>query len=370
MHDFLNDVYGQGSAKTLLENLIKTGRIPHALLFCGSEGVGKHFTAIQFAKLLNSENINQPDSVIYKRISSLSEPYIKYVMPLPRGKGETAEDSSMDKLSKEVVEQINDELKIKTANPYHIISIDNANTIKINSIREIKKFISINYDDIKYRIIIINEAHLMNEESQNALLKSLEEPPEGIVFILLTPYKDRLLTTIQSRCWGVNFEPLTEKDIEEILTKYFDADKKTAGKVSHFAEGSITTAVELIDQDLDKTLENAISLLRYSLAKKYNSAFAGAKKLVDDSPETFIATVRIILKWLNDVIKNRVDVKSYYFNDYKDTIEKFNLRFGETDINSAYDKLSELINAYDRNVNLNVIILNVIFELSAIVNRN
>ena len=137
-------------------------------------------------------------------------------MPLPRGKSETDQNDPYEKLSDDEIELINSEFQKKSKNLFYKIQIPRANFIKISSIRDIKKFLSLNYDDVKYRVILVSQAHLMNEESQNALLKNLEEPPDGVIFILCTPYPEKLRETIRSRCWKINFQPLENETIAKI----------------------------------------------------------------------------------------------------------------------------------------------------------
>jgi DNA polymerase-3 subunit delta' len=364
MDELLNDISGQNKSIKILSQLYKSNRVPHALLFTGYEGIGKHFTALQFAKLLNNGSV---ESGIQKKISNLQEPYIKYVMPLPRGRGETASNSGTEKLSEDTISQVNSELEKKVINPYHKITIDRAFNIKINSIREINKFINVNYDDIKYRFIIINDAHLMNDEAQNALLKNLEEPPGQIIFILITPFEENLLPTIKSRCWEINFDPLSKNDITKILVKYFSVEQKTAAKAAAFAEGSVTKAIELIENDVDYLLEKTILILRYSLAKKYHTAAEEIKELTDNGSDLQLRLILLMIaKWFTDVIKNRAKIDNVYFEEFKETILKFNKKFNDIDVTQTLTKIDSLKNKMDMNVNLNIIGMNIIFEIAAI----
>ncbi len=133
---------------------------------------GRIFIAVKFAQELNLSSGKSNDrEKLAKQISQLSEPYIKYVFPLPRGKNEIDESSPTEKLSSQEIEIVQGELRKKIANPYHKIIIPKANAIKINSIRDIKRFLSLDFSELSYRVIIISDAHLMNEPAQNALLK-------------------------------------------------------------------------------------------------------------------------------------------------------------------------------------------------------
>jgi len=360
-------VIEQSQAKEILINFFESRRVPHAFIFNGLEGVGKYFTAIQYAKILYS---NYSDSIkvnAIKKIENLQEPFVKLIFPLPRAKGETAEDSSIDKLTKEQIELIQSELSKKILNPYYKIYLEDANTIKINSIRDIKKFIEFEYEDAPLRFIFILEADLMNEQTQNALLKSLEEPPDGIIFFIITSNIDKLLPTIQSRCWIINFNPLSELAVEKILIDYFGIDIITSRKAAHFSDGSVQKALLLVEKDFDTLLEKVITILRYSIGKRYSTAY---QELLASMPYNSHEELKIIISlikvWLDDVIKGRHQNNNYYFVDYKDTIDKFNQKFRDANIIELYDKLELLEESCDKNLNLNVLSLNLIFELASL----
>jgi len=368
MKDGWNNLFEQVKAKEILTRIIESKRIPHAFIFYGQEGVGKFFTAIQFAKLINSNYDYHSNETIWKRISALQEPYIKLILPLPRGKGETGDDSATEKLSNEVIELIREEIQKKSLNPYYKINIENANLIKISSIRDIRKFVNINIDEMEYRFIIISDAHLMNEQAQNALLKNLEEPPEGIIFILLTSDKNKLLPTIQSRCWQIQFGPLSELAIKEILESYFSIKREIVEKVIPFVEGSPLNAIDLIQNDFENGLQRTVSFLRYSLAKRYNSAYRELIAFKENNEDYSIKILIMLIKiWLNDVIKNKYTINNeYYFNDYRETFIKFNAKFQKISISNIYQTLESLDNYVNRNLNLNVLYLNLIFEVASL----
>lgn len=368
MTNYWKGIYGQNHAKEILSKIIASQKIPHAFLFYGPEGIGKHFTAVRFAQLLNSgfkeDFASAKES---QKIEQLLEPYIKYIIPLPRGKNETGDDMPLDKLSKEEVEEIQKEIDAKAANPYYKIQIENANNVKIGSIREIRKFTNMNFDDIRYRVILISEAEKMNDTAQNALLKSLEEPPEGIIFILLTSNKSQLLDTIASRCWLVNFSPLTEGDIISILTEHFSIEKEEAQMAAVFSNGSLIKATELIHHGIKQLPEKVINILRYSLGGKYQSVYKELQPVTADSSGY---TLRLILQligfWLADAQKNKTGRGGYFFRGHAETIEKFNQRYTAADIDQLIVRVSELENAIDNNANLNILAMNLIFDLASL----
>ncbi len=364
MHNLFLELKGQERASKILTEIYKSRRIPNALLFSGIEGIGKHYSAIQFLKLLN---LNSTSEILNKKIENLSEPYIKLIFPLPRGKNETNNDPPTTKLPTAIISEIQEQIKLKANNPYHKIHIEKANNIKINSIREINKIVSLNFDEIKYRGIIISEAHKMSIEAQNAFLKNLEEPPKGIIYILITSEPDKLLTTIKSRCWHINFDPLQPDIIANILNQYFSLEQKDFKYALPFSQGSVTKALFLLENDINLYLEKTITILRYSLGKKYNTAYEEFAEIIESkSIVAFQILVDLIITWFNDSLKQKYKIKELKFYDNIETLEKFNIKFNKVNINKIIDKLVVLRNSIRNNVSLNLLAMNVIFEIASI----
>ncbi|KAF0153410.1 MAG: DNA polymerase III delta prime subunit [Ignavibacteria bacterium] len=371
MIDFLELVIEQKKAKKQLQKILDSRRVPHAFIFSGQQGVGKFNTAIQFTKNIYQTFSKEENSKNLNRIDELQEPLIKLIMPLPRGKGEQLDDSGFDKLSKDTLEEIKSELQKKSKNAFYQISIEGANTIKISSIRDIKKFVSFAEDDNIMRFIIIIDSELMNDQAQNALLKNLEEPPNGVFFILLTSQKEKLLPTIVSRCREISFEPLSYKAVSQILRDQFGTDNITANKVARFSSGSVTQANMLIGYDFQAIQQKTISVLRFSFGNKYQAAL---NELIDFSKNNPIGSVKLLLRmikiWLNDVIRYRESFDDFCFVDDKETIEKFNSKHSKVKLDFLFANLDYLESLINRNINLNVLFLNLIFELSSVVKRN
>ena len=368
MNHSLDNIPGQQKVKLTLNNFLKTEKIPHALLFSGMEGVGKDNVAVQFAKTIANKTNLSGSEKISRAIEQLKEPYIKLVIPLPRGKNETDSSSPTEKLTQDEIELIREELETKSINPFHKISIPKANNIRINSIREIKKFLSMNYDETGYRFILILDAHLMNEEAQNSLLKSLEEPPENVIFILTTSIISKLKSTIISRCWKINFDPLGEEEIVFILSNYFNIEQATAEEVTPFAMGSVRTALQLIEMNFHELKEKIISVLRYSFGRKFNSAMDELNSLLlDQRLSSFQIVVGMMVTWLNDVQRYRLNIHRFYFKDYEDTLEKFQNKFPDVQLSEISSRLEKLSNLTRNNINPSLLSANLTFELASVV---
>jgi len=369
MNSLLEQIPAQERIKKILTNFLQSESIPHALLFSGPQGVGKENAAIQFAKTLVDSRIKIGETEKNLRgIEQLQEPYVKFIIPLPRGKNETDTSSPTEKLTSDEIDLIREQFEIKSKNSFHRISIPKANSIKINSIRDIKKFLSLNYDETGFRFVIISDAHLMNDEAQNALLKSLEEPPDNVVFILSTSMVSKLRPTIISRCWKISFDPLPAEVIVELLTEKFQIDRSDAEEVAPFAMGSVQSALKLIESNFHNLKEKTISILRFSFGRKFNSAFDELNSLLSAQASTDIHIVIImILSWLNDIQKHRLNFKIFFYKDHIDTIEKFDQKFPDVDINDITTKLETLSNLTRNNINQNLLAANLVFELSSLV---
>ena len=365
MIDNWNGVFGQEKVKNCLNNILNSSQIPHAFLFYGPEGTGKHNVAIRFTQLINSNNNLSSENIIQTKIKKFSEPYLKYIIPLPRGKNETPNDSPIEKLSKEVLDDIKTEFSKKIENPYYQMSIPNANNIKINSIREIKNFLSYNFNDVKFRVVLIEDAHLMSDESQNALLKSLEEPPENFIFILTTSKPESLFETIKSRCWSIAFDPLDTKDIIRILIDYFRIDSNKAELTASFSLGSVSYAMDLLNHNIEVLMDLTIKILRFAVTLKIHSAIKELLKFYsDNSTDSLKILIRMLLSWLNDIEKERNGVKDLYFRKNIENITKFNKNFPKAKLNETITALENILTALQNNINLNIATLNLIFELS------
>lgn len=366
----LDKIIGQKKVRLVLEKIILSGKISHAFLFRGLEGIGKEDVALKFAQsIVFHSNLPDNQKIHYiTQIEKLTEPFVKYIFPLPRGKNEVDDDNPYEKLKQDEIELIQEEIAKKAKNHFYKIQIPRANNIKINSIRDINRFLSLSYEESLKRVVIISEAHLMNEPAQNALLKNLEEPPANIVFILCTSYPERLRETIISRCWNINFQPLSSEEVEKVLTEKFEVEPVIAKKISSLSNGSVAQGLKILNYGLDDLKETTIKILRYSFGKKFHSAFKELENLTKESDtEYFELIVSLLIHWLNDFNKFRANSGELTFSDYMDTFEKFYSRYPDIDLLPLANRLDEISSRLKNNINLNLAISNVISEISSVI---
>lgn len=370
IHQFFNQIHGHSKAKDLLSGFLASGKVPHALLFTGIDGIGKDYLAIRFAQALNSMWIK--DSVtlnlINSRINNLEEPYIKYIIPLPRAKNETDETGPTEKFSEDEMELLREELQKKIKNPYYKFRLPKANNIKISSIRDIKKYLSFDFSELKYRLVIISDAHLMNEEAQNALLKNLEEPPDNVIFILTTSQPSSLRETILSRCWRISLEPLSNENLVSVLTEYFSMDNKLAENTAPFAGGSTQTAIKLSEMDFIVLRDKTISVLRYSFGRKFHSAFEELNSVLADEPaQNLHVIIKMIVTWINDLNRLKYNINIFFYKDHLETLQKFYHKFPHSELTDVTFELDNLSSLIKKNININLLTSNLVFQLSNIV---
>ena len=208
-----SEVKGQDHIVKTLENQMRTGRIGHAYLFCGTRGTGKTTVAKILAKAVNCEHPVDGE---------------------PCGECEVckaiAEGSSMN-----------------------VIEIDAASNNGVDNIREIKEQVQYSPATGKYKVYIIDEVHMLSIGAFNALLKTLEEPPEYVIFILATTEVHKIPITILSRCQRYDFHRITAATIKKQLSdlmeqEHVDTEDKALEYVARMADGSMRDALSLLDQ--------------------------------------------------------------------------------------------------------------------------
>ncbi len=207
------DVKGQDHIVTTLKNQIKADRIGHAYLFCGTRGTGKTTIAKIFAKAVNCEH--PVDG------SPCGEcPSCKAI----------AEGSSMN-----------------------VIEIDAASNNGVENIRQIREEVTYRPTDGKYKVYIIDEVHMLSIGAFNALLKTLEEPPSYVIFILATTEAHKIPITILSRCQRYDFKRISIDTIAARLSELMreeqvDVEEKAIRYVAKAGDGSMRDALSLLDQ--------------------------------------------------------------------------------------------------------------------------
>ena len=195
----LRDVIGQEKAVNILLRTIQRGRIPSSYLFAGESGIGKKYTAINLAKAINCQDRE-------RRAKS-------------EGGMEGFEKESHRKL--DCCDECSSCRKIEAGvHPDFLLIEPHAGQIRIEEIRAIDDTLSLKPFEGRWKIVIVDEAHMMNSYAANAFLKTLEEPPKESLLTLISSNPDRLPDTILSRCSRVNFTPLSNEACRMVIQRY------------------------------------------------------------------------------------------------------------------------------------------------------
>jgi DNA polymerase-3 subunit delta' len=261
-------IIGQALPVRLLQTLISKASVPHALLFTGRQGIGKTTTARYFAAALNCANTagksSSPDACGRCRSCSqiLGNQHPDVILVEPRGA-----------------------------------------YLRIDQIRNLRHQVAMKAHSARYRAVIIADGHCMNPEAANALLKLLEEPPQGTILIITARQRSELLPTIVSRCQHIRFNPISISDISTLLVEHHGLDSTQAEQIARLSEGSLGQALHLKDrpyrQERDWLISAAgldhperLSQRPLSGALAFAAQLAKHKERIDELLETLKTWIR------------------------------------------------------------------------------
>lgn len=226
----LREIIGHRRLTTLLARAIERNSLPPTLLFFGPHGVGKWAVARAMAQAVNcAEPIRSPAAHLAMDACGKCR--------------------ACDRIARNV------HVDVVALEP------DDKAAIKIEVVRRVLEDTAFKPFEGKRRVVMIREADALTEESQNALLKSLEEPSPGTIFVLTTAVPGALLPTVRSRCMRLRFGRLTSTELATALTRFYDYSDTDARAAAALADGSIGQALALADNDLSAYRELAVSML-------------------------------------------------------------------------------------------------------------
>lgn len=270
----LRDVLGQSHAVELLRAAMRSGRVHHAWVFHGPEGVGKFTTALAFAAAVldpatdpHDDRTPDPDSQVQRLLAAGAHPDLHVVNKelTPFSRDASVRGQKQRTIPFAVAEEFLVEPATRTRNLHE--------------------------PSLVGKVFIVDEAHLLGRDAQNLLLKTLEEPPEGTVIILVTPAEEELLPTIRSRCQRIPFLPLSDVDMREWLRRGGAAiDPEHEAWALRYAAGSPGVLNRVIEGNLTAWHEALAPMLADADRGKFDLAIgATMAKLVDERAAAMVA---------------------------------------------------------------------------------
>lgn len=219
-----SDIVGQESTTSILRNQIKSQKISHAYIFSGTRGTGKTSAAKVFSRAINCLNPKE---------------------------GEPCNECEVCK-------------SILEGNTTDVVEMDAASNNSVENIRQIRQEVMYATIDTKYRVYIIDEAHMLTTSAFNALLKTLEEPPKNVIFILATTEKHKIPVTILSRCLRFDFNRLSEDKISSRLKYICDNENikyedGVCEYIAKLADGALRDGISILDRCISE-MENGLKL--------------------------------------------------------------------------------------------------------------
>lgn len=308
--DTFNKIIGHEDIKRYFNKAIKSEKVSHSYIFEGPEGVGKKSIAQAVAKSLLCQGEDKPC-----------------------GKCKAC-------------------LLLEAGNHPDLIYVEKDNkTTKIDTVREkLVKNMDVKPYQGPYKIIVVTEADTLTIEGQNAMLKTIEEPPSYGIVILITQNLAKLLPTIKSRCIHLRFSPLPYQDILEYLTPYQLSERQTE-IYAQFAEGSIGIAKNLIEdesflEDRKRGVDLLLKLQKADLMNMYDLV-----KVICDEKEFISSMLHFWLLWYRDLaVLKATGNENLYYLDYQSHLLDMSSKLTYNTI----DKYIKLIKNAQTQINQNI----------------
>ena len=271
-----HEIIGQQRQTGMLAVSLQKKEVPHAMLFTGEEGIGKKSTAINFAMACNC------------------------IRPRPLA-GDAAFSGNVNPCGncrpcRKIASGIHpDCYHVKPSGAY----------IRIEQIRILCSSLALRPNEASMRVVLISDAHLMNAESGNALLKILEEPPEKTVFILTSPEAADILPTIVSRCRHIRFNPIAEDLLEAYLAESHGMAPENAMVIASMANGSIGRALAIKDDPGILVHRKRVMAQMEMIFRKPSGRDLSFAETISQDWKKIDLTLEIMKSWLRDLAVSR-----------------------------------------------------------------
>ncbi|HEX7232893.1 MAG TPA: DNA polymerase III subunit delta' [Candidatus Binatia bacterium] len=320
------EITGHTKQLAMLRTALSVERLHHAYLFVGPEGIGKRSIAIAVAKAIHcEEGINDfcGSCVNCARITDGNHPDVRLVQPLPEKK-----------------------------------------EISIQQIRDLERDLHYRSFGGKRKIALIDPATLMNLPAQNALLKTLEEPPDNSWIVLISSNSGGLLPTVRSRCVRLSFAPLKRQQVAACLVSQNMTMPDETESLAAMSMGSIGLALKLKKEQLFEKRKDWANTLSSLKSGDYHSAMAAAEELGEDRDET-MSFLGWVESWFRDLLVYQAtgEADELVNVDMLAEIERQSARISIDRLHLSMDKAISAGAAIQRNFNRRMILEDLLFSV-------
>jgi DNA polymerase-3 subunit delta' len=324
------DIAGHRHVLELVARAAGRGSLPPSLIFAGPEGVGKRMAAVALAQLVNCRKVDSTGDACGKC-------------------------AACTRIARNVYSDV------------LIVEPGDTGAIKIDQIREAIDRTAYRPFEGRLRVVIIDGADAMQPESQNALLKTLEEPPSASMFVLVTSRPDVLLPTVRSRCQRLRFGRLTGAEVADVLVRAHDYDQAEAQAAASVADGSVGAALEGGSEGIVEARTTAAAVLSgIASAPDARRRLDSARKLLGGGDrDELVRRLRALASMLRDLgaIRSRADERHLANADFRASLGQLTGAYDGDRLTRAFSAIDQAIDAVNRNAGTKIVADWIAFQL-------
>lgn len=355
-----SEILGQDQIKKQLSNMVLNGRLSHALLFHGQEGVGKKALALAFAQFIVCENKQGQESCgecpACRKANKLIHPDIHFVFPVIK-------DGSRSSVSDTYIKEWREEV---LHSPYFSYQQWNstigdgkkASAIYVDESTEMIKKLNFKSFESDYKVMMVWLPEKMNVQTANKLLKTLEEPSPKTVLILIAENLDFMLSTILSRVQQIKIPPLDDKTIKSYLKENYSSSDDLIQFASSYGKGNLLTSIEALNQseENERYHEWFVQFMRLAYGNKMLDLMTLTDQIIAQDKMELKNFLSYTIRYLRDnfLLNKEQDDLVYLVEKERDFAQKFSNFINENNINLMYESINETIENINRNANVKI----------------
>ncbi|NVK49471.1 MAG: hypothetical protein HWE09_06855 [Cyclobacteriaceae bacterium] len=371
---------GLRETKERLVQAVENNHLAHALLFHGPEGSASLAMPLALATYLYCENRTGEDSCgtcsSCQRMAKLVLPDFNFVFP--RVSLTKEEEKKADEINAKLIANFREFCTQQTyGNIQDFIHLNHFEKKKLNisvgAAREVIRSLSLSSFEGSYKIMLIWGVEYLNTEASNALLKILEEPQPGTIFMLVTSQPDQLLTTILSRTQKINVRAFSDEEIQEFLTETGKCDEQVAQQISMIADGNIRAALRMVDQVEDRQVIWIRDWFRLCGIRRYGEIFDLAEKFQKTDLDFQRSIFQTGLNVAREILLQNANLEQLLRTQGEDRDFVYKIATHVLDEEAAaelYEKFNQAIYHLDRNGNPKLIFTDLSMDILKLLGRN